>query len=537
MMTVLDIEALARWASLALADMADHRASIDALNVFPVPDGDTGTNMYLTLEAGVAAMSEVLDSAPNPGSARLSALAKGALLGARGNSGVILSELLRGLAATRAADVDRPTDGAWLAAALATAAERAHAAVSQPKEGTVLTVARAAAAAASAAAQSSGGDLAVTTQAAAERARAALAETTEQLEVLKRAGVVDAGGRGFVVLTDALLETVSGVHRDLPEFEPLHPVLKPVQGAGAHAGSYGGPAYEVMYLLEAADDGIPGLRARFGELGDSVVVVGGDGLWNVHVHCDDAGAAIEAGLELGRLSRIRVTYLEITAGNEPAGRGLVTVTHGQGVSELLEAQGVTTVRAPAAGRTSTAEMLAGIVASGAGEVILLPSDKDSLPVAEAAAKAARKEGLRVAVIPTRSVVQSLAAIAVHDGEATFDDDVVEMTRAAAHTRYAGLTTASRDALTSAGQCRIGDEIGVVAGDIVEIGQRVRDVAERVLARLLDRGGELVTVVLGADAPPELLDHLSDYALVSYPSVEVVGYEGGQPHWHAIIGVE
>lgn len=292
-----------------------------------------------------------------------------------------------------------------------------------------------------------------------------------------------------------------------------------------------------MYLLEGPDEAITGLREELSGLGDSIVVVGGDGLWNVHVHCDDAGAAIESGLGIGALSRIRVTYLEVAADVDAASRGLVAVTHGRGVTQLLEAQGVTTVRAPLAGRTSTAEMLDGIVASGAGEVVLLPSDKDSLPVAENAAKAARKEGLRVAVIPTRSVVQTLAAIAVHDPDATFDDDVVAMTRAASHTRYGGLTTASRDAFTSAGHCRVGDEIGVVGGDIVEVGTRVQEVAERVLTRLLDSGGELVTVVLGADAPAQLLEQMTKFAAGRYPGVEVVGYEGGQPHWHAIIGVE
>lgn len=533
----LDVEALANWAALALADLSQHRTAIDALNVFPVPDGDTGTNMFLTLQAGVAAMTEVLESAPEPGSQRLGALAKGALMGARGNSGVILSELLRGLAATRAADLHRRTDGHWLAAALTTAAERAYRAVSEPKEGTILTVASAAADAARAAADACDGDLGATAQAAAERARSALAATTDQLEVLKRAGVVDAGGRGFVALTDALLEMVSGVHRELPEFEPVHPVTSPVAGAGAHFGSYGGPAYEVMYLLDAADERIPALREELNRLGDSVVVVGGDGLWNVHVHCDDAGGAVETALALGRPSRIRISYLSPTTAPEPIGRRIVVVTHGPGVTSLLEAQGVITVEAPPVSGTSTAEMLAGISASGAGEVILLPSDKDSIPVAEAAAKAARGHGQRVAVIPTRSIVQSLAAVAVHDEAASFDDDVIKMTSCAAATQYAGLTTAVREVLTAAGLCRVGDEIGVVGGEILEIGSSKNEVARRVVSRMLDVGGELVTVVLGADAPADFLAGLTSYVERRHPGVEVIGYEGGQPDWYAIIGVE
>jgi hypothetical protein len=541
MRTHLDAEALSQWAALALDGMRTHRRAIDALNVFPVPDGDTGTNMYLTLESGVEAMLAVEGEAPDPGSARLAALARGMLLGARGNSGVIASELLRGIAATRAADLTRPMDGGWLADALDRAASAAFGAVADPKEGTVLTVARATADAAGERAAASGGDLQEVTQAAAQAARAALAETPNQLEALRRAGVVDAGGRGYVVLTDALLEVVTGVRRELPEFARLAPEPDSLADPEHLLHGYGGPAYEVMFLLDAPDESVPGLKSRLATMGDSLVVVGGDSLWNVHVHVDDAGAAIEAALGIGMPHRIRVTYLAdvVDAGAQgPHGRALVVVAHGQGVADLLEASGVTVVRAPELGRPSTAEMLDGIRATGATEVVLMPGDKDSRPVAEAAALAARDSGHRVAVIPTRSIVQSLAAVAVHNPSDAFDDDVVSMTRAASATQYAGLTTAIRDAMTTAGTCRVGDEIGVIAGDILEIGSDIREVACAVLARMLARGGaELVTVVLGADAPEDLLDVMQDWVDRHHPGVEVVGYEGGQPRWYAIIGVE
>jgi dihydroxyacetone kinase-like predicted kinase len=295
-----------------------------------------------------------------------------------------------------------------------------------------------------------------------------------------------------------------------------------------------------MYLLEAPDESIPGFKERLAGLGDSLVVVGGDELWNIHVHVDDAGAAVEAGMAVGTPYRIRITYLAsvVETGDHPTGRALVVVAHGAGVADLLEASGVTVVRAPELGRPSTAEMLAGIEATGAREVVLLPGDKDSLPVAEAAGIAARDSGHRVAVIPTRSIVQSLAGVAVHSPEETFDDDVVAMTRAASATQYAGLTTASREAMTSAGVCRVGDELGVIAGDILEIGDDVQGVARAVLARMLSRGGaELVTVVLGQDAPADLLTRLQRWVERNYPGVELVGYEGGQPRWHAILGVE
>jgi len=540
MRTILDAEALTQWAALALDGMRTHRRAIDALNVFPVPDGDTGTNMYLTLEAGVAAMVAIEGDVREPGNARLAALARGMLLGARGNSGVIMSELLRGIAATRAADLTRPMDGAWLADALTRASSAAFSAVSNPKEGTVLTVARAAAVAATEIAAETDGDLQAVTQAAAAAARTALAATTGQLEALRRAGVVDAGGRGYVVLTDALLEVVTGVHRELPEFARLAPEPDSLADPEHMLHGYGGPAYEVMYLLDAPDEAIPGFKARLAGLGDSLVVVGGDTLWNIHVHVDDAGAAVEAALAIGVPHRIRITYLAevVDAGGEPHGRALVVVAHGAGVADLLEASGVTVVRAPELGRPSTAEMLAGIEATGAHEVVLLPGDKDSRPVAEAAGLAARDSGHRVAVIPTRSIVQSLAAVAVHDPSEDFDDDVVSMSRASSATQYAGLTTASKAAITTAGACKVGDELGLIAGDILEIGSDVQEVARAVLARMLARGGsELVTIVLGADAPPDLLDGIERWVERHHPEVEVVGYEGGQPRWHAIIGVE
>jgi dihydroxyacetone kinase-like predicted kinase len=296
-----------------------------------------------------------------------------------------------------------------------------------------------------------------------------------------------------------------------------------------------------MYLLDAPDERVPGLKDRLAALGDSLVVVGGDTLWNVHVHVDDAGAAIEAAMAIGSPYRIRVTYLSdvVDAGSQqPHGRALVVVAHGQGVADLLEASGVTVLRAPQLGRPSMAEFLEGIEASGATEVVLLPGDKDSRPVAEAAALAARDSGHRVAVIPSRSIVQSLAAVAVHNPSDPFDDDVIAMTRASSETQYAGLTTAIREAMTSAGTCRVGDELGVIAGDILEIGSDLRDVACRVLARMLARGGsELVTVVLGSEAPEDLVPAMEDWIAGHHPEVELVAYEGGQPRWYAIIGVE
>ncbi|MEP6696138.1 MAG: DAK2 domain-containing protein, partial [Pseudonocardiales bacterium] len=296
MVQALDDAAARRWCRGALAALISARQEIDHLNVYPVPDGDTGTNLMHTMGAAAAA----LDAEPDlPGLGPvLHCMARGALLGARGNSGVILSQVLRGAAEALAAT---PVPGGRdLARALSRAAEAAYAAVADPVEGTILSVARAAARAA----EGAGDDLAAVVTAAAAGAARALELTPEQLPALARAGVVDAGGRGLVILLEALVAVLTGVtdrhSRGAPV--PLRNVDTAQQGASSDY------SYEVQYLLEADDEAAAVLRGELAPLGDSLLVAGtGDGLWNVHVHVDDVGAAVEAGVRAGRPYRISVT--------------------------------------------------------------------------------------------------------------------------------------------------------------------------------------------------------------------------------------
>jgi DAK2 domain fusion protein YloV len=536
----LDAAGVRRWADLGLAALGRHRGEIDALNVFPVPDGDTGTNMFLTFEAAVTALAEARALGESSGAAEadepvhrsVATLAHGALLGARGNSGIILSQIVHGFADGLAAvEREAGTHHQAVVAAFTRAADSAYAAVADPREGTVLSVARAAADAV--AGLGPGTSTGALLTAAADAATEALARTPDQLEILRRAGVVDAGGRGLVVILDSLVEAVTGERRDPGPTAPPVPL-------DVDAFDEGGGAYEVMYLLEGADPDAHTLRAVLADLGDSVVVVGGNGLWNVHVHTDDIGAAVEAGIVAGRPHRIRVTDLREDAARRrvrPHGRGVVAVAHGPGSAALLETAGVTVVRAVAKVAPSTAEMLDGIARAGVDEVLLLPSESDIRPVAEAAAEKARLEGIRVTVVPTRSIVQTLAAVAVHDPSASFDDDVVAMTRAAGDTRYAGVSIAVREAFTSAGVCRVGDVIGIVAGDVVEIGDDVEDVAVRLLGRLLSTGGELVTLVRGEEADDAVVEAVRRRIRREQHGVEVQVYDGGQPYWPLIVGVE
>ena len=529
MLERLDAAGVRRWADLGLEALGRHRGEIDALNVFPVPDGDTGTNMFLTFEAATAALHEVDSASVRDDVARF---AHGALLGARGNSGIILSQLVHGLAQTLQSTREQPMgEHELLVTSFRRAADSAYAAVATPREGTVLSVARAAADAV--AALGPGTSLAGFVTTAADAAGEALARTPEQLEVLRRAGVVDAGGRGLVVILEALVETVTGVRRDPGPTAPPLPL-------DVEAFDEGGGAYEVMYLLDADDAAAHVLRAALADLGDSVVVVGGGGLWNVHVHADDVGAAVEAGIVAGRPHRIQVTDLRVEAAGRrarPQGRAVVAVAHGPGTAALLEAAGAVVVRATPRVAPSTAELLDAVRQAGVDEVVLLPSESDIRPVAEAAAVKARDEGIRVAVVPTRSIVQTLAAVAVHEPSARIEDDVVAMTNASRATRYGGVSIASREAFTSAGLCHVGDVLGIVEGDVIEIGDGIDDVAARVLGRLLSTGGELVTILRGTDADDVVATTVSRRVRRENPGVEVVVYDGGQPYWPLILGVE
>jgi DAK2 domain fusion protein YloV len=545
-LNTLDAPTVRAWCRLALDALGQAREEIDALNVFPVPDADTGTNLYLTVEAAAQELERLFSAEDAPAlAAAMRAMAHGALLGARGNSGVILAQLLRAMAHSIGESPAADCDAGALRTALRQAADAAYEAVAQPVEGTVLSVA---AAAADSAEQAEGG-LAAVAAAAYRGACQALARTPGQLDVLGRAGVVDAGGRGLVAVLGALADAV---HGDTP-MGPLalglaagvHP--EPHQPTTSEAPARPGPSYEVIYLLDAADQAVPPLRARLAELGESLVVVGGDGLWNVHVHVDDAGAAVEAGVQAGRPHRIRITHFASAAPATPptppgepepqAARGVVSVVQGEGLGALYDEAGATVLFADPDRPPSSAELAAAIRRSGAPEVVLLPNDPELRAAAGVAAGQLREEGVRVAVIPTRSPVQGLAALAVHDACHRFDEDVIAMTSAAGATRYAGLAIAEGESWTMAGVCQAGDVLGLIDGDVAVIGQDLVDTAAAVLDRMLAAGGELVTLVIAADAPHDVADRLTTHIRRAFPVADTVVYPGGRQAAPLLIGVE
>ncbi|MFD7434415.1 DAK2 domain-containing protein [Streptomyces sp. NPDC059861] len=560
--TFLDALAVRTWCGLALETLGRAREEIDAINVYPVADGDTGTNLYLTVESAVAAVEAVFAAhevdAGNPGRPSLAeaaqAMAHGALIGARGNSGTIVAQLLRGMAQVLAAGSDDAhTDGEGLRLALRRAADAARQAVAHPVEGTVLSVASAAADAAGGAE----GDCGTVARAAYEGARAALAATPGQLAVLERAGVVDAGGRGLVAVLAALVETFTG---EVPgavavaaearhtRVRTPHDDESPGDGTTecADGAEEDGPAYEVIYLLEAGDLAVARLKKRLDALGDSLVVVGGDGLWNVHVHVDDAGAAVEAGVEAGRPYRIRITHfgagdVHTVRGEvrprERVQRAVVAVVPGEGLAGLYAEAGATTVLARPGEPPVSGELVEALRRAHAREVVLLPNDPELRHTAAAAAEQVRAEGIRVSMIPTRSAVQGIAALAVHEPERRFDEDVVSMTSAAGATRYGEVALAERQAWTMAGICQAGDVLGLIDGDVAMIGTDVTSVAATVLDRMLAAGGELVTLVVGDEAPESVAEHLEGRVREAYLAVDTVVYRGGRQGALLLIGVE
>jgi hypothetical protein len=544
----LDGAAVRRWAVTCCDVLAAHRDEIDALNVFPVADQDTGSNLLATMRAGLDAVlrDHNADKGVPPGST-VAMLARGALMGARGNSGVILSQVLRGLAEPLIGpELDgRAWDGAALRKGLCRADELATAAVSEPVSGTVLTVLHAAARAAMAV-QSD--EFSAVASAATAAAAGALADTPRQLAALAVAGVVDAGGRGLILLLEALLAVVNerpGVRSTVAAATLLRPrqVLDVAREGGC--AEY---EYEVMYLLDGTNQAsIATLRAELANLGDCVAVVGsgetgigrGAQLWNVHVHSSDVGAVIEAGVRAGRPHRITVLRFADQPRTDHTDRNRFVIDHavlamvsGSGVAELFRGEGVTTTQA----HSSLDELRAALAGTRARHVTVL-AEPTAATRAELAAVQVRTTGQEVVVVTTGSPVQALAAIAVHDSARRPADDLVAMTEAAAASRRGELTVARREALTWAGRCQPGDTLGMVGDEVVLIDRDPLVAARELVQRMLSVGGELVTVLLGEDAPDGVGDSLIEHLRRAHPEVEVVVYAGRVPQRVMLVGVE
>jgi DAK2 domain fusion protein YloV len=525
--------------------LRSHKDVINRLNVYPVPDGDTGTNMTLTIEAVVAELEGLAPDAPMD--AVTKAIAHGSLMGARGNSGVILSQLLRGLVEKfpKSGDVD----ATLLCESLEHADILARLAVVRPVEGTILSIARAGAEGA----RGHSSDLTELVRAARDHAQVALAYTPEQLAVLKQAGVVDSGGTGLLLWFDALCHVIA--NDPLPEPPPLdsievHVQEQPVRHAESDIADL---RYEVMYFLEADDSTMHAFREVWSGLGDSIVIVGGDGLYNCHIHTDDIGASIEAALDAGRPRDIRVTDLteqvleerwvrEASAEavvddlEEPApATAVVAVVVGEGVGRIFHTLGVRTlVKGGQSMNPSTADLVAAVRATGSRQVVILPNNKNIRPVAE------QVDGLVdqiVTVVPTASIVEGFAALMAYDPDASAEQNAKTMGASAANVVAGEVTQAVRDTTTDVGEVHVGDWIGLGAKGVKSIADSIGVASNQLLAKLVRPEHELLTIIEGDGSTPANTRRITEFVADEFPEMSVEVHHGGQPLYPYYFGIE
>ncbi|HUP68263.1 MAG TPA: DAK2 domain-containing protein [Acidimicrobiales bacterium] len=535
-----------------------HQDRVNRLNVFPVPDGDTGTNMALTLESVVAALDGVNDMA-----GVCKAISQGSLMGARGNSGVILSQILRGIA--QRCQAAEAVGGPEMAEALTAASEAAYKAVMNPVEGTILTVVKGAAEGARSAAASSGepSSLVGVLEGAHAAAVDALAGTPELLAVLKRAGVVDAGGAGFVLFLDAFLHVVDG--RPLPEAPPAssETATPTASREPQTAGPDLGPRYEVMHLLDATDDAVERLKQEWSALGDSIAVVGGDGTWNCHVHTDYIGAAIEVAIEAGRPYAIRVTDLheQVEAEHCVSNHGgapppateadpidepkvttaVVAVAAGAGLAAMFESVGAH--RVVSGGQSmnpSTAQLLEAVEAAPSADVVILPNNANIVAVAGQVDGLSTKS---VRVVPTRSIPEGLAAMLEFDAATPAETNAAAMAKAAGQVVSGEIAQAVRASTCDAGPIAAGDWIGLSGKGIEVVATTLTEAAVALLDRLVEiddgdaDGHEVVTVIEGDGSSPADTTAITTWLAEHRPMVEAEVHQGGQPLYPYLFSIE
>lgn len=538
----LDAEALIALMGSFRDALVAHSPALNLLNVYPVPDGDTGSNMTMTVESACSELEE-LDGDPDMAGV-LAAVAHGSLMGARGNSGVILSQVLRGLSSAFV-DADR-IDGRLLADGLAAASTAAYGAVMTPVEGTILTVVRESAEAAIATADADA-DLLAVVEAARIAGGESLERTPDLLPILADAGVVDAGGSGYLLLLDALLTTVDD--RPLPDPPEVDRPVLAFESSSDHAGGPDGTRYEVMYFLDADDSLIDGFKEEWSTLGDSIVVVGGDGVWNCHVHTDDIGRAIEAGISVGRPHDIRVTDLfdeveeQSWVRDQMLSRGatevalcaVVAVANGPGIQDIFLSLGVS--RVVTGGQSmnpSTADLLAAVESVHADEVVILPNNANIVAVAEQVNTQTEKV---VRVVATRGIPEGFAALLEYDPRGTADDNRAAMHAAAESVLAGEVTVAVRNSVSDAGEICEGDYLGLSEGRVLVITNSAFEALSALIVQLIEDDHEIVTLISGEDADDATTTAVADWLGVERPDMEVEVHNGGQPLYPYYLGIE
>jgi len=536
-----DLEALQHVVDGALAALEASRERIDDLNVYPVPDGDTGTNLTMTVRAVADAVGKT-SAASRQSLAR--DVARGALMGARGNSGVIFSQIVRG-AADVLGETDEPRiDAETAALALRGASDAAYRAVRKPVEGTMLSVIRELAEEAEARAKEGPalGDLLVEL---VRRGEIAVARTPEQLKVLRDAGVVDAGGAGLLELVRGVAATVSGEPLPAPAPSEFH------LDADAIHQELSRYRYCTVFVVEGHDLDREALEDELETLGDSLLVVGDSSALKVHVHTDDPGAALSLGTAAGTIEGVEIANMhEQTEQREerllsavpdlPAERavtGVVAVVVGAGNRRLFEtlANGMGPIAMVEGGQTmnpSTADLIAAVQSLASDEAIVLPNNSNVILAAEHAAANADR---RVEVVAAGSIPAGLAAMVAYDGSRTAAENAAEMREALAAVATGEVTIASRDVDLDGLGIRRGEWLGLVEGEPVAGGTSFDEVAGEVVEQLLAEPRDLLTLLAGEDAPP--LDAFAESVAAAHPDLDVDLQAGGQPHYHLLLSAE
>ena len=529
--------------SEATALLSANVDAVNALNVFPVPDGDTGTNMHLTMKAVVEEAASVTSTSAADVA---SAMARGALMGARGNSGVILSQFFKGLAS--GLEDAAVLDGQRLAAALELGREQAYKAVGQPVEGTILTVISTAARAARSTA-GSGGSLIEVLESVSVASRESVALTPTMLPVLRQAGVVDAGGHGLAIILEGLRRSAAGDKSPPTEIPPPDPV-----GVDEHEGivstDFLQAAEEEIYgyctqiVVQGTDLDVDDIRERVSAMGRSVVVVGDDTVANVHVHAEDPGPVVSLGVSLGVLGRVKIENMDAQRAEYSAARrsevatgsvGVLAVASGDGLKSVFESLGAAAVLA--GGDTmnpSVRELVDAIEQLPAESVVVLPNNKNIVPAARQAAELASKE---VGVVPTRSIPHGAAAMLAFDPQVAASLNVERMTEATESVRYGEVTTAVRTAEIDGISVQQGDTIGLLDGRLVATGNDPGQVLVEVVSKAEPERGGIVTVYAGDPVSGEAVQATANALEEALSGVDVELISGGQPHYHYLFSVE
>ncbi|MGG3738654.1 DAK2 domain-containing protein [Aeribacillus pallidus] len=552
--TSLDGKRFAEMVIQGANHLSQNAKMVDALNVFPVPDGDTGTNMNLSMTSGA---KEVKMNVQDHIGKVAASLSKGLLMGARGNSGVILSQLFRGF--SKAIEQKASINSRELAKAFDAGVKTAYKAVMKPVEGTILTVAKDAANKALQISETET-DIVKLMEEVVKEAKASLQRTPELLPVLKEVGVVDSGGQGLVLVYEGFLSVLKG--EELPQFPLDTPSMEELVKAEHHKSVQSfmnteditfGYCTEFMVKFESEklkqhpfseED----FRQQLSEIGDSLLVISDEEIVKVHVHTEQPGEALTYGQRYGSLINIKIENMReqhssIVANEQPystkskgkAKYGIVTVSMGEGIRNLFKSIGATAVIE--GGQTmnpSTEDILKAINDVHAEKVIILPNNKNIILAAQQAAEVAEQ---KVVVVPSKTVPQGMAALLVFNPNASLEENETAMNEALSYVKTGQVTFAVRDTVIDGVNINKDDHMGILDGKIITSNRDRLETAKQLLAEMIDEENEIVTILYGQDAPQEEVDEIVEYVEEQFDHVEVEVHEGKQPLYSYIFSVE